>query len=721
METENRELREYQDRLEKIMRISSISWWEMDCATGTITFSENKARMLGYDPARFSHYSDFTGLLHPDDYEPVMEGMRRHLVGEKDLYNVTYRIRNRAGEYRRFRDIGGITARGRDGTPLKVVGVVFDITAVKEAGDLLVQSGEKYRTLFENSALGVFRSTPEGRFLEVNQALADMLGYGSPEEVLADIYDIAEQIYVSTGHREEIVEETIGAGAVTHYENVYRKKDGTLFHANLYLRVAKDGAGDPLYLEGIVEDITERKNAEHRLRESEERFRTLAWMAPAGIYLTDTEGKCVYVNERWSGMAGLSSLEARGDDWKDALHPDDRDRIFGAWQEMVSSQTGWFEEEYRFQDARGTVSWIYGVAARFYGDNGAPAGYIGVNLDITERKRTYDEALRLSHVLENSLNEIYIFDCETLRFIEVNRGARNNLGYDIGELRRLTPVDIKPEFTMERFEALIAPLRGGESESLTFQTVHRRKDGSLYPVEVHLQKMDIGDPVFVSIILDITDRVRAGEELERALHDKEELLRELQHRVKNSFINISSLIEMEADRALDEKTRTVLGDLSGRINSMGELYTMLHEIGTVNRVSLGEYCGQVVKSLSMSYAEINGTVAVSTELEDIDVSVDLAAPLGLILTELLTNAYKHAFPGRDGGTIRVTLRKKGDSAELSVADTGDGLPDGLDVHKSGSMGLELVRALTGQLTGSLAVISGNETVFSVTFPLKETQ
>ena len=116
----------------------------------------------------------------------------------------------------------------------------------------------------------------------------------------------------------------------------------------------------------------------------------------------------------------------------------------------------------------------------------------------------------LWNILETSLNEIYLFDASSLRFVQVNRGARHNLGYTMSELEQMTPVDVKPEFTVEAFEAMIAPLRSGNRRLLVFESVHKRKDGSLYPVEVHLQKMQLDtSSVFVAIILDLTERRRS--------------------------------------------------------------------------------------------------------------------------------------------------------------------------------------------------------------------
>jgi len=137
-------------------------------------------------------------------------------------------------------------------------------------------------------------------------------------------------------------------------------------------------------------------------------------------------------------------------------------------------------------------------------------------VEINERKRAEKRAHSLGNILEESLNEIYIFDAESLKFIQVNYGARENLGYSQDELSHFTPLDIKPEFTSETFKKLIEPLKTGKEEKIRFTSVHQRKNGSQYPVEVHLQLSTFkSSKVFVSIILDITERKQAEESVRK--------------------------------------------------------------------------------------------------------------------------------------------------------------------------------------------------------------
>ena len=164
-----------------------------------------------------------------------------------------------------------------------------------------------------------------------------------------------------------------------------------------------------------------------------------------------------------------------------------------------------------------------------------------LTIEIHERKLAEERITSFNHILEESLNEIYIFNANTLRFIQVNKGARLNLGYSLEELRCLTPLDIKPEFTAESFAKMLEPLLDGEKQRIQFITVHKRKDGSLYDVEVYLQLSTFHSvPVFVAIILDITERKK----MENAISQSEKLrsIGTITAGISHEFNNILAII-----------------------------------------------------------------------------------------------------------------------------------------------------------------------------------
>ena len=148
--------------------------------------------------------------------------------------------------------------------------------------------------------------------------------------------------------------------------------------------------------------------------------------------------------------------------------------------------------------------------------------------DITERKQAEEQIAQLGSLLDESLNEIFLFDVDTLRFLQVNRSGRDNLGYSMEELRHMTPISVKPEFTDEMFRSLIQPLRGGSTKKIDFRTLHQRKDGSCYPVEVHIQLITHkSKEVFFAIILDLSDRLKAETALQETQRTLSTLMKNL--------------------------------------------------------------------------------------------------------------------------------------------------------------------------------------------------
>ncbi len=270
---------------------------------------------------------------------------------------------------------------------------------------------------------------------------------------------------------------------------------------------------------GSYQDIHNRKESQLELleaikkaEESDARFKAYTEQSPIAIYTTDINGNCIYANETWLKMSGMSLKDALGKGWISALHPDDLEHVQKNWYKSVKSNGKW-SYEYRFIDKKQNVTWINGTAKELFNDKNELVGYLGSNVDITERKKAEQEKTSLRETIENSLNEIYTFDAKTYLFTYVNRGALCNLGYSEQEIKTLTPLDLKPDYTKTSFNQLIAPLRSNEKEKIIFFTNHRRKDGSLYPVEVHLQLVSDGNiKRFLAIILDITERKKAEEE-----------------------------------------------------------------------------------------------------------------------------------------------------------------------------------------------------------------
>ena len=242
-----------------------------------------------------------------------------------------------------------------------------------------------------------------------------------------------------------------------------------------------------------------------------------------GIVLQDTDGIITFVNPAAKSMLGYTTEEWVGNHWTDIVPDDQHSMILAFDERRKRGKSDRYELELVHKDGR-RISTYVGGSPRF-NQEGQFIGTMAVFTDITERKQTEKEISRFSRIFEESINEIYIFEPDTLKFIQVNAAGQNNLGYSMEELYDLTPVDITPEITADSFEYLIDPLRKKETDNIVIETIHQRKDGSQYNVEVHLQLLRYeNETLFAAIILDVTDRYNAELENKRYIRHLDALL-----------------------------------------------------------------------------------------------------------------------------------------------------------------------------------------------------
>ncbi len=361
--------------------------------------------------------------------------------------------------------------------------------------------------------------------------------------------------------------------------------------------------------------------------------------------------------------------------------------------------------------------------------------FTGIIHDLSERKQLDAMATRLGRVLEGSVNEVYVFDAETLRFLTVNQGARRNLGYSEEELKNLTPVDIKPDFDMARFQEMIAPLRSGKRELLQFETIHRRKDGTDYDVGINLQFYRTENPpVFVAIILDITERLKTERGLRQA--QKMEAIGQLTGGIAHDFNNLLTVIvgnlELIELRISDPEIRDLLNEaqeatdlgarLTNRLLAFARNSQLEPKVIDLNALTLS-----LTDLLQRTLGEtISLNSAFSTDLRPIKID---PAQLESAIVNLAVNA-RDAMPRggklvletgnvtvvNDDEAIEIGLRR-GDYVRLSITDTGQGMPDDVrqkafdpffttkEVGRGTGLGLSMVYGFAKQSGGHVTIYS----------------
>jgi PAS domain S-box-containing protein len=327
----------------------------------------------------------------------------------------------------------------------------------------------------------------------------------------------------------------------------------------------------------------------------------------------------------------------------------------------------------------------------------------------------------LAKILDLADDAIISLD-ENQRIILFNQGAERMFGYLSQDMNgqpldlllppRLAQIHKRHIYDFE--QAAISARRMGERTDIQ----GRRKDGTEFPAEASISKVEVdGHLMFTVILRDITQRVASEERLKASLHEKEALLKEIHHRVKNNLQVVSSLLGLQSRAIQDPEMRKRFQESQNRIHSMALLHESLYQSENLSQIDFPEYIRQLAAHLFRSYG-VNERVRLKTDLDKLDLTLDTAVPCGLIINELLSNSLKYAFPNGRSGVIRIAMREESESRiRLVVADDGIGLASDLDWTTTPTLGLRLVRTLGQQLGATVEVNSRNGTEVQLAFPM----
>lgn len=314
----------------------------------------------------------------------------------------------------------------------------------------------------------------------------------------------------------------------------------------------------------------------------------------------------------------------------------------------------------------------------------------------------------------NTLDLLCIADMNG-HFRRLNREWESALGYSPAELEGKQFLDFVHPDDMEESRNALSALNKGKKVP-QFANRYRHRDGSYRWIEWRL--FPAGNLFFASA-RDITERKVMTDKIEGALAEKETLLREIHHRVKNNLQIISSLLSLQINKISDPKTIEALKDSQTRVLSMALVHEHLYKGEDFSRIDMREYIQALVTKLFQSYKAPEENIRFEPTISEIYLDINTAIPMGLIINELVTNSLKYAFKEKKEGELSVTAIEENQSVTLIVADDGAGMPDGITLENQSSLGLRLVSRLTGQLHGTVVVDSTKGTKFVFTFPKPE--
>jgi len=476
------------------------------------------------------------------------------------------------------------------------------------------------------------------------------------------------------------------------------------------------GHVDSRLLIRAVRYAIERKRSEEALRLSEIKYKQLADSLPQIVFETDEKGMLTFVNQH--------SFEIMGYEKKDLMNglhalqmliPADRERAQkNIVKVMKGGKTG--GTEYTALRKDGTTYPIV-VHSNVIIHENKPVGIRGIIIDLTERKKV-EKAQRESEERYRTLFErvpdgIYLSTAEG-KFVDVNPALVEIYGYDNKE--DLMNIDIKNKLYVNSQDRDKATEK--EQKTGTAVVRQRRKDGSIIWVEDRgdFIKDENGNIVYhEGILRDVTDRILAEERIKTSLKEKELLLKEIHHRVKNNLQVVSSLLNLQSNDIKDEKALSAFKDSINRVSSMALVHEKLYESENFAKIDFKGYLESILNEV-YHFSQLNGRIKFNIDIEDISLGLDDAIPCGLLINELVSNSLKYAFPNGNKGRIDISFKKiKNETFQLIVHDTGVGMPEQFDFENNTSLGLNLVKLLSKQIEGEVNYAQDKGTKFKIEF------
>jgi PAS domain S-box-containing protein len=545
---------------------------------------------------------------------------------------------------------------------------------------------------------------------------------------------------VEVGYTPEQIDELRGRlvpGVPLRRDGLHRRKDGTVFPVEVNL-ARFDWDGKPVTL-GVARDISERQRAQEALRESEQWYQTLAAVSPVGIFRTDRAGAFVYVNDRWTRMAGLPAEQARGDGWARVINPEDRERVVAGWVEAAREGKP-FEIEYRFLSPQGEATWVLGSARAVKGQGGEVVGYVGTVTDITERRRSeedvkaardelerrvaertaeleeanenlrrevkerarYEEALRYSEekystLVEHSPTGVFIF--RGGKFVFANPQLAAMGGYSREEFLAMDPFDLVHPEDRDWVRDMASRRLAGESVPTDYEVRVVTRAGETRWVNVRNALITYrGGPSTLATVQDVTERkrmeealARSGNELRRLsaqiLSAQEEERARIARDLHDGIGQALSAIKFQVESAVPTCERLAgeaqMQTLRAAVARVQQTIEEVRRISMDLRPSILDDLG-LVTTLGWVCREFSGRnpqieVVRRVEVAEADVPEPLRIVVFRIVQEALQNVAKHSGANR----VELGLRRAGDDLELWVRDDGRGFDPEALAHRVG--------------------------------------
>jgi len=703
-------LRESEEKYRKIFEEFQDLYYKTDLKGIIWDISPSVTRIAGYEREELIGKPVFEVYKNPPDHINFLKALKKK--GYIEDYEIT--LLGKSGR-EIIASASSHILYDKNNKPIGIEGVLRDITERKHAEEEM----QKLAAVVKYSSELVNLSTLDGRMIFLNEAGGKMLGI-EPHEI--ENVNIMEVI---PDHLVELVEKellpALMKGRTWEGDLQYRNmRTGELTNVHAMTFTVKDtDTGEPQFLANVSLDITERKQAENELRES------AAYLEIMGdaLMVIDSHANVVKVNKVFSDLWGYTQNEVYG---KPAfgMFPKEELSKHQSELEKVAKKGGTriFETIALTKDKKEINVSVSGTVLK--DEKGKTLNFIALFRDISERKHA-EEALQQSkdelNVVFNCANDGLVLCDKTGKILRVNKYIVEIGGYAEEEFvgKRLNALKMLPLKSISKMTTIFSKLIKGQE--ISFEAEVTTKKGEMKVVEIHnsfLKKEGKVERV-VAVLRDITERKLAENKIKKSLKEKEILLQEIHHRVKNNMQVILSLIMLQYDVCQEEKIKELFQKTYSRVKAMCLVHEKLYKSDDYSNINIRGYIEHLVLELFDSYGVDPSRIQLELLVEIVDMNIKESLPLGLIINELVSNSLKYAFPAKvkRKGKIHISLQPKNNNEfQLLIGDDGVGIPEHIDPFKSNTLGLRMVNILVkNQLDGHFKLNRRKGTLYTICF------
>jgi PAS domain S-box-containing protein len=595
-------------------------------------------------------------------------------------------------------------------TTVMTMALAADVLERQNATQALLRSEERFRQIAETiTEVFYLYDLEEDRLVYVSPAFETLWGrtceslYREPRSFVDAILPEFREVVTRALARQR-------SGDLTELEYAICRPTGTVRWVRDRSFPLRNGAGKVVRITGIAEDITERKLVQEALQRANQQVTSILNNITDGFAALDKQWRFTYINQHASRVIGRIHQSPEGLIGK---------RVWDQFPDLATSELAIELRDSIERQIPAAFEFFYPPLNSWFNVHAypSPEGLAVYFNEINERKQAELARGQYAAIVESSGDAIITKNLDGI-ITSWNAGAEKIFGYAAHEALGRSIMMIVPKDRIAEEEQNLAKIAAGERVD-HYETVRLRKD---------LTKIDIS--VAVSPIKDAHGRVIGASKIARditagkqsevlireALKEKEVMLKEINHRVKNNLQVVSSFLFLQSSQVKDPLTRQFLTETQNRVASMALIHDSLYQSQNLSRIEFGRYVRKLSSDLFHSYGANKDLIKLRVNIPETYLAVDTAIPCGLIINELLSNSLKHAFPGGRTGEIGIDLAAETDNkVTLIVRDDGVGVAQGIDIRRTTSLGMQIVNGLVKQLKGSLELNRRPGTEFKITF------